>query len=166
MIKKIMTLSVLALASVGAAANGFDIEVNYENQRFDEPDVNFDAIGFLVGYRWDFDSDTSGTLEAGLTFGLSDDNISPVIVDLNGSGSIGYRLTQKLEGDWSIYGRAVYADVGISVATAFTDDIDADGGGLGFGGGIMWRGVTAGYTLYTGDLDEYSVFNIGYRWQL
>jgi hypothetical protein len=166
---KLLTLAALSLAGVSANANGWDLEVGVENQRFNDSsgDFSFTALAVTAGYRWDFDADTSATFEASFAFGLGDDRFTVIIADINPFASLGYRFTQQLNNNWSVYGRAAYASTGldISIESVGEDSFDENANGLGFGGGIAWRGVTAGYMLYTGDLEDYSAFSLGYRWR-
>ena len=167
----LLTLAALSLVGINANANGWDLEVAVERQTFNESrtgDYSFSALALTGGYRWDFDEDTSATFEATFAFGLGDDRFTVIVADINPFASLGYRVTQQLNEDWSIYARTAYASTGldITIDNIGEESFDEDLTGLGFGGGVAWRGVTLGYMLYTGDLEDYSAISLGYRFKL
>ncbi len=153
-----------SVIGVSALANGFDAEVGYSYVNLDDDgiDVDLGALYGFAGYRWDFDNGLSGTAEGFLAFGVSDDNVGPVSVDLEPTFGAAYRLSRDLDNDFSIYGRAIFARFDAEASgVGLSDTADETGFGVAVGG--AFKGFTLSYSHYFGDLDGVSAISLGYQ---
>lgn len=167
--KRFILLTALLFSFSSAHADGFELEFGYAfvMGEGDGVDVDLGALYGIGGYRWEHQNNYSSSAELLIAFGIQDDNVGPVNVDLEPSYSLGYRGTwQTSNPDVDLFWRASFArlEAKVDALGVFSASESETGFGLGVGG--TFKGLTLGYTVYLGDLDDFSAVNIGYRFGL
>ncbi|MFK8016319.1 MAG: hypothetical protein AB8G17_12870 [Gammaproteobacteria bacterium] len=170
--KKYIAISALALLLTNSAfANGTELEVGYQRQQinFDEGGVSGDLrlAGPYVtfGYRVAFSDTTSGTFEGTYARAFDEDTLGIFIFDEAESYGVGFRVTQKLDDGWALFARADYRQLDLRIQNFTGSDPEINESGFGLGAGVEWRGVSFGYSFFTGDLEDYGALSIGYRFR-
>ncbi|MCH9695538.1 MAG: hypothetical protein K0U72_13580 [Gammaproteobacteria bacterium] len=160
----ILALTAATFFSAIANADGLEAEFGYTRVNLDDNGIDVDpgALYAFVGYGRGYSAGTKGVMELFLASGISDDNVGPVKIDLEPSYGIAYRYSRELQNDFSIYGRAIYANLEAKASgIGAPGRTDERGFGLSVGG--AYKRFSLSYTQFLGDLDAASMISIGYQ---
>jgi hypothetical protein len=162
--RAIATIVCLAVMYGSSAfADGWEGEVGY--MTIGDSDIDVGALYGFVGYGLDHSDSYSSTFEIMAGFGIDDDSATEmgieIDVELDSMFGLGYKGTFKIDDSWSVYYRAMYAQVDIS-ADAMGISLDMDESDFGASLGVTYKMVTVSYINFFGDIDA-DGFTIAYK---
>jgi hypothetical protein len=144
-------------------AEGWTGEVGYMN--VGDSDIDLGALYGIVGYEVDHSDSYSSTLELLVGFGVQDDSLTvldtKVDIELDSAFGLGYKGTFNIDDAWSVYYRAMYAQMDLS-ADVLGISVGVDESDFGAGVGVTFKHVTVGYLKFFGDLDVDAI-SIAYK---
>lgn len=159
---KLVTAAVAAaaLATPGVAAADTGVYVNLGYTQFNFEEVDLGGLTGRLGYRFH----PNFAVEGEASFGVADDNVGPVSVELdNAIGIFGVGFL-PVAPNADLFARIGYGQIEAEASTGgFTASGDGDGFGFGAGGQYMFTpafGVRGEYTRIEGEDDGSDTFSL------
>lgn len=145
------TLLALAAASLSFStlANTY-LEVDFthisESNVVSGEDFSQPALTGIVGYNFNsYEDDFQNKVEAFLGFGLSDDTVAGVDLNMKHYYGISYRPTMKLNDDWDIFARLSLAKMKGEADSRFGSASTTSDTETGYGLGISYKSFNLSY---------------------
>lgn len=153
-----LTLPVFATAETYVQADlgrvSADIEVD---------DAKHFLLGGTLGYNFNPGEQFQNKVEAFASFGLNDDKVSGVDIKVEHFYGVAYRPTLKLNQDWDIYARLVYAKARAKASFRGNSASQTSDWEAGYGLGVSYKNFNLSYTDVN-DLDLDTI-SLGYTFE-